>query len=258
VDAEEVDELESFESEEEAEYETPRTAPRGRGRPRLSDKLSASATKKATQRKDVLPSFDDDVFGTNSSPAAAAISRETFLKNEALRRQREARNFTFEGDANAPRQTRSGRVVADAEVDEYGGGEPETDEGTEAEVEVDAEGAEGEGDEEMGEIDGHDHEVSESEAVDDVDVNSDIEMDETPADITPLPSAAQPHVRRILETLTGREAEPAPLPDEAGNDTLQGIVSLLRGTVERGEGNSALVTGPRGAGKTRVSLNNHN
>jgi origin recognition complex subunit 4 len=94
--------------------------------------------------------------------------------------------------------------------------------------------------------------------VDDVDVNSDIEMDETPADITPLPSAAQPHVRRILETLTGREAEPAPLPDEAGNDTLQGIVSLLRGTVERGEGNSALVTGPRGAGKTRVSLNNHN
>jgi origin recognition complex subunit 4 len=67
-----------------------------------------------------------------------------------------------------------------------------------------------------------------------------------------LPPKAQPRMLTVLETLTGQERQPAPLPDEESNEALQGVVSLLRGTVERGEGNSALVTGPRGAGKTRV------
>lgn len=44
--------------------------------------------------------------------------------------------------------------------------------------------------------------------------------------------------------------------DEPGDDsaTLDQLRGLLAGTVERGEGNSCLVIGPRGSGKTRVRL----
>jgi origin recognition complex subunit 4 len=71
----------------------------------------------------------------------------------------------------------------------------------------------------------------------------------------PLPAGARPHVLQILSTLTARHvaSNPPAFDDEASNEALQSLVNLLKGTVERGEGNSALIVGPRGVGKTRVS-----
>ncbi|TXT15819.1 hypothetical protein VHUM_00322 [Vanrija humicola] len=201
---------------------------------RVAESLAAESSKRAkvspTNGKHdhaALPSFDDDVFG--SSPA---ISREAFLANERLRRQREARNFTFEGDASAPKLTRSGRVIGKA-VDEYGGEEGE------------------EGDEEGGEAD----EKNTSADPDDDDDSLRARRDEVPlesarASMEPLKPEARPHVLRILSTLTSRAAEP--FVDEETNEAIQGLVGLLSGTVERGEGNSALVTGARGVGKTKT------
>ena len=45
-----------------------------------------------------------------------------------------------------------------------------------------------------------------------------------------------------------------PFDAEDENGTLKGLVNVLRGTVCRGEGNSALLVGPRGCGKTRVRI----
>jgi origin recognition complex subunit 4 len=191
----------------------------------------------------------EDVFG-DSSPAvnspSISISREAFLANEALRRQREARNFKYKGDANAPRHTRSGRVVVDAtngdEVDEFGGDD------TQLAV-----------DEEVGE-------ELEIEKLDDGGAG-DIHVDNFPAldlpsnddppvpQISPLSPYARQHLTNVLATITSQHVstDPTPFRNEDRNEALQGLLKLLQGTVDRGEGNSALVTGPRGAGKTRVS-----
>lgn len=231
-------------------------------------------------------------LGAEVANGAQAISRETFLANEALRRQREARNFVFEGDENAPKLTRSGKVIgargkggtgtgtrADAEgdegeVDEYGarlgdGMQDGTNDGGEA------------GEDEMGVED----ESTRGLAMDlDLDTVSDPtgtghgksllenakklasphaplstrqQEKEIEAPIAALPAGARPHVLRILETLNGDlvtpDSESFPLQEEEKNEALQGLLSLLRGTVERGEGNSGLITGARGVGKTRVS-----
>lgn len=55
----------------------------------------------------------DEAFTDPFAPEAEekSISREAFLANESLKRQREARNFEYEGDVDAPKLTRSGRVV---------------------------------------------------------------------------------------------------------------------------------------------------
>ena len=82
-----------------------------------------------------------------------------------------------------------------------------------------------------------------------------MEVDAAPAgDIAGLPVKARPHVLSILSTLTFQNIalDPPPFFDEDTNEALAGLVNLLRATVERGEGNSALVVGPRGVGKTRV------
>lgn len=212
----------------------PSPSPR-RSAKRVSESLAAAVTPAHPQKRmrtedspsQPLPSFDDDVFGPSPT-----ISREAFRANEARRRAREARNFKFDGDANAPRQTRSGRVIVEVEVDEYGGGEDEDDE---LEVEEVAE------------------EIVVEEEPQRVTPTPPVEEAKDARAIDPLLPKARVHVQHILQTLTGREPEPAPFVDEESNDALQGIVSLLQGTVERGEGNSALVTGPRGVGKTRVS-----
>lgn len=77
-----------------------------------------------------------------------------------------------------------------------------------------------------------------------------------PAPLVSLPVSARPQVLQILSTLTSQNIaiDPPAFIDEEKNEALQGLVNLLKGTVERGEGNSALVIGARGVGKTRVSL----
>lgn len=193
--------------------------PRGRTK-RLADSLEAvsrSAPKRA--RGGALPSFDDEVFGSGAD--SPSLSREAFRANERLRRQREARNFVFEGDAHAPRQTRSGRVVERVSHD-YG--EDATDESADAEDD-------GEDEQEVAPVP-----MPEPE----------------PAPVTQAARPLLPQARRrivdVLATLNGRLTEPE------DSEALTGLVALLSGTVVRGEGNSCLVTGPRGAGKTRVSF----
>jgi origin recognition complex subunit 4 len=179
----------------------------------------------------------EDVF--DDSPIASPnITRDAFLANEALKRQREARNFKYKGDAHAPRQTRSGRVVGeskdedgDADV-EYGGGLETPDAGVEtAEDEV----------------------VEEEEELEDDGRYGPVSNEETTT-LHPLSDIARQHLTAILHTITSQQvsSDPPPFPDEDKNEALQGLLKLLQGTVDRGEGNSALVTGPRGVGKTRV------
>ncbi|WWD19842.1 hypothetical protein CI109_104309 [Kwoniella shandongensis] len=199
-----------------------------RKRPRVS--ASPSVAKALT--------FDDEIFDSpvGQKTTDAEITRQAFLANEALKRQREARNFIYKGEASAPKLTRSGRVVGSEsvreseELDEYGG-HPEEDEplGVEAAI------------------------------VPDVPVHADVPIaSPLPADkkkfVPSLPELARPHVIRILSTLNshGVATNPEPFVDEEKNEALQGLVNLLKGTVERGEGNSALVVGPRGVGKTRT------
>lgn len=205
---------------------------------RVAESLAAASSSKRAKTSpsngvhDALPSFDDDVFG--SSPS---ISREAFLANERLRRQREARNFTFEGDVSAPKLTRSGRVIGKV-ADEYGGEDgEEADEADDKDTNADAAGA-GAGDD----LDNDDDSLRAR--------RDDVPLESARPSMEPLKPEARPHVLRILSTLTSRAVEP--FVDEETNEALQGLVGLLSGTVERGEGNSALVTGPRGVGKTKV------
>lgn len=186
--------------------------PKGRTK-RFADSLEAvsKATPKRTRGNSALPSFDDDVFG--SSP----MSQEAFRANERLKRQREARNFVFEGDANAPRQTRSGRVVESVPHD-YG--EDATDESAD----------------------------EPEEWAEQVLPEPEPEKPVTQVASRPLLPQARKRIVDVLATLNGRLTEPE------DSKALTGLVALLSGTVVRGEGNSCLVTGPRGAGKTRVSI----
>jgi origin recognition complex subunit 4 len=208
----------------------------------------------------------DEAFG-DPFGGDEGVSTEVFRANESLRKQREARNFRYEGDADAPKLTRSGKIVRRREVA------------------VDAEEQDGDGDGNGDEADAYGAGAGEGEDDDMLGVNGeerpDIDMDvEIPAPVVDIPSAGHPayatpdtpappdpgavkpllpaarqHILRILSTLTGSgiARDPSPFADEDTNEALQGLVNLLKGTVERGEGNSAMLVGPRGTGKTRVS-----
>ncbi|CAK9780076.1 hypothetical protein CC85DRAFT_271212 [Cutaneotrichosporon oleaginosum] len=204
--------------------------------PRSGKRVAASlaAVRSVKKPRTSLPSFDIEAFGSQSH--ADTVSSEAFRANERLRRQREARNFTFEGDAHAPRTTRSGRVVA---ARTYGRDDTEDTEDTDEKDEYGA----------LAEVE------PEPEVEEDAGVRLDVPLPESRAEspaIAPLPASARQHVLQILATLTGTEREPLPFANEEDNEALQGLVSLLKGTIERGEGNSALVTGPRGTGKTKT------
>jgi origin recognition complex subunit 4 len=180
--------------------------------------------------------FEDPSPGSNG----AAVSRETFLSNEALKRQREARNFVYRGDASAPKLTRSGKVIGvqdeEGDMDEYGEAVNDKEEGMEVGLPSPA-----------------DEDIQEDGLR--TTPSKEVETFAKQSLFRPLPAGARPHVLRILYTLTSQNigSFPAPCVDEESNDALQGLLTLLKGTVERGEGNSALVVGPRGVGKTRVS-----
>ncbi|WVW86384.1 hypothetical protein I302_108430 [Kwoniella bestiolae CBS 10118] len=240
----------------------PSTTPRLKGTPTLASSLhkplptppsgqngSGSARKRPRVSSPAKPiarnlTFDQEIFESPSSSSyktAEEISRETFLANEALKRQREARNFQYKGEASAPKLTRSGRLVGQdsatparesEELDEYGGSRT---------FEVNPLGIQ-------------------APIVPDVEIRRDVQDDivmedeETSRSTVELPRSAKMYLWKVLSTLTSQNIsiDPPPFVDEEKNEALNGIVNLLKGTVERGEGNSALVVGPRGVGKTRT------
>jgi hypothetical protein len=81
------------------------------------------------------------------------------------------------------------------------------------------------------------------------------------ASIRQLPPGARPYLEHTMAILTGSRdmagGGPMPFEAEQANETLHTLTNVLRGTVCRGEGNSALLVGPRGAGKTRVRRQPH-
>ncbi|RSH91480.1 hypothetical protein EHS25_009779 [Saitozyma podzolica] len=210
----------------------------------------------AAQSTDPMPNFDeafDEPNGTSSfgggasssttgagaAPAGEAFSRETFLTNEALRRQREARNFVYKGDVDAPKLTRSGRVVRtredEGEVDEYGGVESSEVVGEEIGEEDRMEGD----NERRG-----DHPSP---------FKSDLHSTRKGKSVAPPCWRETTCLTDPLDAYRpSRGFQPPAFDDEASNEALQSLVNLLKGTVERGEGNSALIVGPRGVGKTRT------
>ncbi|KAL7424594.1 origin recognition complex subunit 4 [Cryptotrichosporon argae] len=213
---------------------SPATPARRGPRATLASALRASPLVKGKDKDDgPLPSFDDDVFGSPAAPGV--ISDAAFRANEALRRQREARNFVFQGDASAPKLTRSGRVIGTTESereDAYGAADRD------GHVDGDETG------------DGDETFVAREEVVERRQERVERPVPTAQA-VKPLLNAARPLVLRMLSTLTGQPTA-EPILDEDKSEALAGLVGLLKGTVERGEGNSALLTGARGVGKSRT------
>ena len=202
------------------------TSPKLNPRAIASPSLSSSAVKQRGKETPAKRRRVDDGRFDEPSPFNN-VSSDSFRKNETMRKQREARNYLYEGDVNAPKLTRSGKVVgAEDNADEYG-----------AELE----------EEETPSGNSQDDEQLRFEPID-------VKDEKKLHHAKPLPSGAKPYVLKILETLESREiaSNPPAFEDEKKNESLAGLVSLLKGTVDRGEGNSALVVGPRGSGKTRV------
>jgi origin recognition complex subunit 4 len=177
-------------------------------------------------------------------------SRAKFLHNERRRKANQARNFVYTGDATEKRRLRNGKAVQEEE-ESVPDDMPADDERIlyqEAGFQVDGDG---------------------------IDSNMDVEMDYTYIPETmvlpeiPLSAPSSIHKASTLSTyartalneiLTRISAptsrNPPPFATEGPeNEALTNLVNLLRGTVERGEGNSCLVVGSKGSGKTRVSWN---
>jgi origin recognition complex subunit 4 len=80
-----------------------------------------------------------------------------------------------------------------------------------------------------------------------------------------LPGALPPHLHPFLDAqkrmIMSALRNPPTLADDCNDDdsnstnaiAYEDVCDLLSGTVNRGEGNSCLLIGPRGSGKTRVS-----
>jgi origin recognition complex subunit 4 len=198
---------------------------------------------------------DEDAFELDSK-----TSRAKFLENERRRKLNGARNFVFTGDANEARRTRSGKAVVAVEAD------VEVEDGMEDQVgdQMVLDGVE------PGEGAGIDErEQDQDTGIDlgvDIDytVPEDLEVQNRPTEPQSPPLAAvnqvSPYIQARLNTiLTKLSAPPSwnppPFATEGpDNEALTSLVNLLRGTIERGEGNSCLVVGSKGSGKSRVSL----
>jgi hypothetical protein len=184
---------------------------------------------------------DEDTFELDSK-----TSRAKFLENERRRKANQARNFVYTGDAGEARKLRSGKAVAQEMDDEV---ELEMNEPVDFPMEGGAA-------------------VGEHAPIDlgvDIDYNLPEELDVQDA---PIPSTTSlgnettttvsPYVldrlNDILENLLAPPSRtPRPFANEGPeNEALTSLVNLLRGTAERGEGNSCLVVGSKGSGKTRV------
>lgn len=184
---------------------------------------------------------DEDAFELDSK-----TSRAKFLENERRRKANQARNFVYTGDAGEARKLRSGKAVAQEMDDEV---ELELEEP----VDLPVEGGGG---------------MAEDAVIDlgvDIDYSLPEELDVQDAPIPSttslgieLTTTASPYVldrlNDILENLSAPPSRtPRPFANEGPeNEALTSLTNLLRGTVERGEGNSCLVVGSKGSGKTRV------
>lgn len=207
-----------------------------RKRPRL-DKFAAKTL-----------DFDNGIFSDpddelEQGKSGVVVSTEVFRANERLKKQREARNFTYEGEANAPRMMRSGRALAEVNKDQ------------------------GDEDENMDEygprLEEENPLAPQAPVIPDIAVQqllitpSEPLLPSTQAPSSPsiiIPAFQKAYLDAMLSTLTSQNisTNPPPFDDEERNETLHGVLNLMKGTVERGEGNSAIVVGPRGSGKTRT------
>lgn len=198
---------------------------------------------------------DEDAFELDSK-----TSRAKFLENERRRKLNGARNFVFTGDANEARRTRSGKaaVAVEAEVED----EEIMDDPVGKEMAVDGEQT---GDAAAFEDRTGDENMEIDLGVDiDYTVPEDLEVQDHPTEPRPAPSAAinqvspfiQARLNTILSNLSAPPSwNPPPFATEGPeNEALTSLVNLLRGTIGRGEGNSCLVVGSKGSGKSRVSL----
>lgn len=199
-------------------------------------------------------------------------SREAFLRNERWQRDKEARNFNFEGDVHEGRRLRSGKavVVVETEESEEEAGETEGDAGDESLDEDERRNREAAGEKEK--------EAAIFEADNDylsqltydttmpVETQKSTLQESIPAIATATGTSDQSSsssmtpltrkvLRAVISNLAGCESyTPATAiqPEEEKNEALVQLVNLLKGTVERGEGNSCLILGAKGSGKTRV------
>lgn len=194
-------------------------------------------------------SDEEDAFELDSK-----TSRTKFLENERRRKLNQARNFVFTGDVTEARKTRSGKtVVVDAELD----------------LEEEEDGMVGPGEEAV-----KDGAVDDKEQDGEMDIDLGVDIDytipedlivqeeplepPTPATTTVNQSVApfiQEKLNRILSNLSAPPSwDPEPFETEGPeNEALTSLVNLLSGTIGRGEGNSCLVVGSKGSGKSRVS-----
>ncbi|WVN89164.1 uncharacterized protein L203_104380 [Cryptococcus depauperatus CBS 7841] len=208
-------------------------------------RVSASISKALTFEDDIE---DDD--RPSKREKTTDISREMFLRNEAQRKQKEARNFNPENlDPNAPRLTRSGRTLGDVfrdddavdteALDNYGSSvdEPQPNPFEETPLIPDIP-------------------ITEQLAFPPVSLSANTESSKaaSPGIKHIISAKAKADLRLMLDILTsrGNMDHPRPMVGEEDNDTLKGVLSLVKGTVERGEGNSCLIVGPRGSGKTHT------
>lgn len=208
-----------------------------RKRPRM-DKFTA---KTLDFDNGIFSDPDDDELEQGKS--GVVVSTEVFRANERLKKQREARNFTYEGEANAPRMMRSGRALAEVNKDQDDEDENMDEYGPRLEEENPL--------------------APQAPVIPDIAVQqllitpSEPLLPSTQALSSPsiiIPAFQKTYLHAMLNTLTSQNisTNPPPFDDEERNETLHGVLNLMKGTVERGEGNSAIVVGPRGSGKTRT------
>ncbi|GHJ83987.1 hypothetical protein NliqN6_0389 [Naganishia liquefaciens] len=203
----------------------------------------------------------------------SAQSRDAFLRNERWQRDKEARNFNFEGDVNEGRRLRSGKAVALAGTSDVGDEEDEGTIGDEDEADESAYEAEGKRHQEdlFGQTDAEF--VADNDYLSQLTYDADMPVEaqksgfadasllegSTPQEEEPSSRLLTPFAKRVLQTvisnLAGYESYSASGPmtlEEEKDESLRHLVNLLTGTVERGEGNSCLVLGAKGSGKTRT------
>lgn len=224
-----------------------------------------------TKEPDVLKELEEP------EPRASASfdlqSRDAFLRNERWQRDKEARNFNFEGDVNEGRRLRSGQAVVSVGQGTSEMGEEDEDDMVVEEDDADESGYEEDGKRPQGDPLGED---AVFEADNDYlsqltyDANLPVEAlkttlaDRTEADSSrdeePKRHALTPFAQKVLRTVIGNLAGCETYSaftimgsEDEKDESLKHLVNLLTGTVERGEGNSCLVLGAKGSGKTRVS-----
>ena len=183
----------------------------------------------------------DDAFELDSK-----LSRAKFLENERRQKLNRARNFVFTGDANEGRKLRNGKAVMvepedeisiddDEDIGTAGAGDKEPDDGTEIDLGVEI-----------------DYTIPEDFVVQDQPLEPPA-IASTTTDQA-VPPFVQERLNTILSNLSAPPSwNPTPFQTEGPeNEALNSLVNLLSGTIERGEGNSCLVVGSKGSGKSRV------